>query len=182
MTVRRLELDFLASGRRPGWAAWMLLAAALAFALDLGGTWYVLTKEIARKEARLAAQAGAARRDDPVKVAGSGTAPRPVREGELAAARDTLHRLSIPWDALFGALDAAQTERASLLSIEPDASGGTVALTGEAKDYLAALSYVANLEQQKALSRVHLARHETRRNDPQRAVSFTISASWKERR
>ena len=59
---------------------------------------------------------------------------------------------------------------------------GTVALTGEAKDYLAVLSYVANIEQQKAFSRVHLARHEVRYNEPQRPMTFTISASWKERR
>jgi Fimbrial assembly protein (PilN) len=182
MTMRRLELDFLRSGRQPGWAAWTLLALALAFALDLGRSWYVLDREIARNEARLVAHAGPARQSDLLKVSSRNTAPSPIREGELAAARDTLQRLSVPWDALFGALEAAQTERASLISIEPDAGGGTVTLTGEAKDYLAALSYVANLEQQKFLSRVHLARHETRLNDPQRPVAFTISASWKERR
>lgn len=182
MTMRRLELDFLRSGRQPGWAAWTLLAVALAFALDLGWSWYTLKDEIARKEARLAAHAGPARQTDLFKVSSRKFAPQPVREGELAAARDTLHRLSVPWDALFGALEAAQTERASLISIEPDAGSGTVTLTGEAKDYLAALSYVANLEQQKALSRVHLARHEIRNNDPQRPVTFTISAAWRESR
>ncbi len=183
MMMRRLELDFLDSGRRPGWAAWTLLAVALAFTLDLGRTWYVLRQEIAQKEARLAAHAGPARQaDDLLKVSGRAAAPRPVREAELAAARDTLQRLSVPWEALFGALEAAQTERASLVSIEPDASAGTVMLTGEAKDYLAALSYVAILEQQKVLSRVHLAKHETRVNDPKRPVAFTISASWRERR
>lgn len=182
MSVRRLELDYLRSGRRPGWAAWTLLAVALAFALDLGRSWVALKDDIARKDARLAMQAAQARPGELLRVSMPKTAPRPVREGELAAARDTLQRLSVPWDALFGALEAAQTERASLLSIEPDAVSGTVALTGEAKDYLALLSYVANLEQQKALSRVHLARHETRQNEPQRPLAFTISASWRERR
>jgi Tfp pilus assembly protein PilN len=182
MTMQRLELDFLRNGHRTGWAAWTLLAVALAFALDVGRSWYVLKEEIAIKEARLAAHAGQARTGDLIKVSSQKAAQPPVHEGELAAARDTLQRLSIPWDTLFGALEAAQTERASLLSIEPDAGGGTVTLTGVAKDYLAALSYVANLEQQKALSRVHLAKHETRLNDPQRPVAFTISASWKENR
>jgi hypothetical protein len=182
MTMRSLELDFLRSGNRPGWAAWTLLAVALAVALDLGRSWYVLKEEIARKEARLAAHTGQARRSDLIRVSGQRAAPPPARNGELAAARDTLRRLSIPWDTLFGALEAAQTERAALISIEPDAGSGTVMLTGEAKDYLTALSYVANLEQQQALGRVHLARHEIRQNDPQRPVAFTISASWKERR
>ncbi len=182
MTMRRLEFDFLRSRRRPGWAAWTLLAIALAFVLDLGHSWYVLEGEIARKEARLAAQAGQTPPSELIKVSSQRAAPNPVREGELAAARDTLLRLSVPWDALFGALEAAQTERTSLISIEPDATSGIVTLTGEAKDYLAALSYVANLEQQKALARVHLARHEIRQTDPQRPVVFAISASWKERK
>jgi hypothetical protein len=182
MTMRPLELDFLKSGRPAGWASWALLAVAFAFALYLGRSWYVLNEEIARKETRLAAHAGQARQNDLIKVSNQRASQQPVREGELTAARDTLRRLSVPWDALFGALEAAQIERASLLSIEPDAGGDTVTLTGEAKDYLAALSYVANLERQKALARVHLARHETRHNDPQRPVLFTISTSWKERR
>lgn len=177
MTVRRLELDFLRSGRRPGWAAWALLAIALAFALDLGRSWTALTGEIERKEALLAARTGEPRRGELVRVSSE-----PLHEGELAAARDTLRRLSVPWDTLFRALEAAQTERAWLLSIEPDVENGTVTLTGEARDYLAALSYVANLEQQKALSRVHLAKHETRPTDPQRPLAFVLSASWKERR
>lgn len=182
MTMRPLELDFLRSGRRADWPSWTLLALAFAFALDLGRSWYVLDEEITRKEARLAAHAGQARQNDLIKLSNKGATQQPVREGELAAARDTLRRLSVPWDALFGALEAAQTERASLLSIEPDAGAGTLTLTGEARDYLAALSYVANLEQQRALARVHLAKHETRQNDSHRPLAFTISASWKDRR
>lgn len=164
--------------RRPGgWAAWVLAALALAFALDLGRTWYTLRAEIAQRESHLMASAETPRDGRMIKVSNA-----PVREGELAAARDTIRRLSVPWDTLFAALEAAQTERASLLSIEPDVENGMVTLTGEAKDYLAALSYVANLEQQKSLSRVHLAKHETRQNDPLRPIAFVISASWKERR
>lgn len=177
MSMRRLELDFLRSGSRTGWAAWTLLAIALAFTLDLGRSWYMVNEEISRREARLTARAGETRSGDVIRVSS-----QPVREGELVAARDTLRRLSVPWDSLFGALEAAQTERAWLLAIEPDAGNGTVTLTGEARDYLAALSYVANLEQQKTLSRVYLARHETRQSDPQRPLVFVVQASWKERR
>jgi Tfp pilus assembly protein PilN len=178
MTMRRLELDFKKSGRSPGWAAWALLAVSFAFAFDLGRSWYVLDSEIRRKETQITARSGEVEpRRDMIKIS-----TQPVKEGELLAARDTLRRLSIPWDALFGALEAAQSDRAWLLSIEPDVAQGTVTLTGEARDYLAALSYVANLEQQKALSRVYLAKHEIRPNDPQRPLAFVVSASWKERR
>ncbi len=174
--MRRLDLDFVRSGRRPGWAAWTLLGVAAAFSLELGRSWVTLRGEIERKEAQVTLRAGEARRGDLIRVG-----IQPVREGELTVARDTLRRLSVPWDSLFRALEAAQTERAWLLSVEPDVQNGTVTLTGEARDYLAALSYVANLEQQKSLSRVYLARHETRQNDPQRPLAFTVSASWRER-
>jgi len=165
MSMRRLELDFRRSGRRAGRAAWILLAAALAFAADLAWSWHSLTGQIAQQESlargstRLAPGRLAAPRHD------QGLHAAAARR-RTAAARDTLRRLSVPWDALFGALEAAQSERAWLLSIEPDVQNGTVTLTGEARDYLAALSYVANLESQKALSRVHLAKHETRQKRP----------------
>ena len=177
MSMRPLELDFLHSRRPRGWAAWALAALALAFTLNLGRSWYTLREEIAQREAHLMTSIEAPRDRSLIKVSNA-----PVREGELTAARDTIRRLSVPWDALFSALESAQTERASLLSIEPDVENGTVTLSGEAKDYLAALSYVANLEQQKTLSRVHMAKHETRQNDPQHPIAFVISASWKERR
>jgi len=176
MSARRLELDFKKTAPRPGWASWTLLAIAIAFCLDLGWTWYTLKNEIARKEARTAL-----RGTDPRNAQALLVAARAPREGELEAARDTLRRLSVPWNALFGALEAAQSDRAWLLSIEPDPQSGTVTLTGEARDYLAALSYLANLERQRTLSRVHLVRHEVRQGDPQRPLAFVISAAWKPR-
>lgn len=176
MRMQALQLDFLQKHHRAGWASWFLAALALALALDVCRSWYVLRAEIVRKEMKLMERVEAPRDPNLVKVSA-----RPLKEGELAAARDTIRRLSIPWDSLFGALEAAQTERASLLSIEPDGASGTVTLTGEAKDYLAALTYVANLEMQKVLTRVYLSKHETRQGDPQRPIVFAISASWREK-
>ena len=37
-----------------------------------------------------------------------------------------------------------------------------------------------NLSQADTLSHVQLVRHEVRQNDPQRPVSFSISAAWNE--
>jgi hypothetical protein len=101
---------------------------------------------------------------------------------EYAFARDTVRRLSTPWTTLFQALEAAQTERIALLAIEPDVENRTLSVSGEAKDYLGTLTYVANLADQKTLARVHLARHEVRRGPQQRPVAFTVSAAWKEER
>lgn len=174
--MRPLQLEFLQRHRPGGWASWALAAVALAFAFDVGRTWYVLRTEIAQREARLLNTTKTPSKRHLIKV----SAP-PIRDGELVAARDTIRRLSIPWDRLFDALEAAQTERSSLLSIEPDVAGRAVILTGEAANYLAVLSYVANLETRKFFSYAYLAKHEVRANDPQRPVAFTISAAWRER-
>ena len=96
--------------------------------------------------------------------------------------RETVDRLGLPWDTLFGALESAATDQVALLGIEPDPKAGTVVISGDSKDYLAALSYVLNLGRAGALSRVQLVRHEAKPNDPQGPVSFAVSAAWSEAR
>lgn len=176
MSMRPLQLEFLQHHRPGRWASWALAAVALAFAFDVGRTWYVLRAEIVQREARLLVRTKTPSDRHLIKASA-----RPVRDGELVAARDTIRRLSIPWDGLFDALEAAQTDRSSLLSVEPDVASRAVILTGEATNYLAVLSYVANLETQKFFSYAYLAKHEIRANDPQRPIAFTISATWRER-
>jgi hypothetical protein len=68
----------------------------------------------------------------------------------------------------------------ALLAIEPDPKTGTVLITGDSKDYLAALTYVLNLSRTETLSKVQLVRHEMKQNDPQKPVGFAVSASWVE--
>lgn len=173
--MQRLELDFLKPKHPTGWASWALLGLALVFLFDLGRSWISLRDQVARHESRpVAPDRPSQRVDNLMKVSN-----QPIKAGEIAAAHDAIRRLSVPWESLFGALESAQTENASLLSIEPDADRGTVTLTGEAKDYLTALSYVANLESQRGLTKVSMTRHEVKPNTPQRPVLFVISASWR---
>jgi Tfp pilus assembly protein PilN len=101
---------------------------------------------------------------------------------ELALARETIDRLATPWDRLFGALESAASDKVALLGLEPDAKAGTVTISGDSKDYLAVLSYVLNLSQTNALGRVQLVRHEVKSSEPQRPVSFVVSAGWGESR
>jgi len=65
-----------------------------------------------------------------------------------------------------------------LASIEPDVGKGTVTISGDGKDYLAALSYVSNLIRTQGLERVELVRHERKNPDPNGPVSFAVSAAW----
>jgi hypothetical protein len=164
--MQRLELDFR-RGRAPSpWVGRLLLAAAAAFAADVGFSYYEVQKAVqANKQTLVQAQPR--------------TAPaRRVSAEEVASVRETVERIGMPWHKLFGALESAASEDIALSGIEPDPKTGTVVISGNGKDYLAALTYVLNLGREEALSRVQLVRHEATSNDPQGPVAFAISAAW----
>jgi hypothetical protein len=165
--MNRLALDFVRNARSR-WPGRLLLAVALALSLDVALSYKGLRASVALSEAKLA------------QAQPRGAAPRKVSAEEVAAVRETLERLALPWDRLFGALESATSDQVALLGIEPDPKAGTVVISGDSKDYLAALTYVLNLGRSDALERVQLVRHETKANDPQGSVSFAVSAGWSE--
>jgi Tfp pilus assembly protein PilN len=165
--MRALKLDFCRTSRAPRWLSPVLLAVAAAFSGDVAYSFMEIQKEIGEKETALA-------KLDPRSY-------RPARNAsaeEVALARETLQRLATPWDKLFGALESAASDQVALLAIEPDPKAGTVTISGDSKDYLAALTYVLNLSRAEALSKVHLSRHETKAG-PGSPVAFSVSAAWK---
>src|SRR2546426_4885421 len=174
----RLELDYLRRTRRPARISWLLLAIALAFAADVGSSYVKTRMEIEARTAKLARLSGAR----PERDAAAATPAGPMSKEEFGAAQDTILRLSMPWDNVFRALEAARSDDVALLSIEPDAGSGSLSIAGEARSYPAALTYVAWLSHEKTLKNVRLARHEIDRNDARQRVAFTISADWKEAR
>lgn len=168
--IRPLELDFLR--RRPAapWAGPLLLALALAFAVDLALAWSEARSAVRDKETRIAAL---------TRVSGTTGEARPAASPEeLAAAAETVRRIALSWDGLFGALEAASSDKVALLAVEPDPRSQTVVILAEGKDYAAALAYVAELRRAGPLSGVHLVRHEVKRDDPQRSIAFSVAASW----
>ena len=165
--MQRLELDFAARGRRSPWAGAVLFAVAVAVAGDAAWSYVHARRTLAQAETLLArAQPRASARAVPAE--------------EIAIARETVQRLALPWPGLFGALESAASEDVALLAIEPDPRAGKVTISGDSKDYLAALTYVLNLSRSQALSGVALVRHEVKQNDPRHPVAFSVSASWKE--
>ena len=165
--MQRIELDFIRRAPRSRWAGRVLLAVALGVAGDMAFTFAQLQTVVKSNEALVA-------RAQPRK------AVQTISNEELALARDTVERLGLPWTKLFAALESAANDQVALLAIEPDTKNGTVKITGDSKDYLAALGYLLNLSQADALSNVQLVRHEVKQNDPQRPVAFSISAAWNE--
>jgi len=173
----RLELDHLRKAPPPAKVSWLLFAVAVAFAAGVATAYVRARVEVEAKTAQLARLSSAR----PARESGSGPAV-PLSQAEFAAAQDTILRLSMPWDNVFRALEAARSDDVALLSIEPDAGSGSLSITGEAKSYPAALTYVAWLSNEKTLKNVRLARHELVANEPRRPLAFTISADWKDKR
>ena len=171
--MQNLDLDFRRIRPASLWTRWVLLAFALAFTSDLGVSYYRVRSTLTQNEERLAqvgrAAAGAAR------AAPAGRAPSAE---EIRVARDTVQRLAMPWDSLFGALEATADDNVALLAIEPDPRSETVLISGEATDYRAVLDYVSQLGRAQALGEAHLIRHERRQDDQRQALAFSISASW----
>ncbi len=165
--MQAIKLDFSRSRAAPRWIAPALLLVAIAFAGDVAGAFLRTVHDIAKSESALA-------RVEPH----SPRSARKVSPEELAAARETMRSLSTPWDKLFAALESASSDQVALLAIEPDPKSGTVRITGDSKDYLAALTYVLNLSRAPSLSGVELVRHEVKQNDPQKPVTFIVSATW----
>ena len=162
--MQRLQIDF--SGKRRGspWLGRVLLALAACVALDAAWSYHAAHSTLSENQARVA------------KRTPGGAAPKATPQ-EVAAVRETVQRLSLPWGELFSALESAASDKVALAGIEPDAKTGTVTITGDGKDYLAALSYVLNLSRTDGLERVQLVRHE-QKSDAGGGVSFAVSAAW----
>ena len=164
---RPLQIDFRRAPASWPWAGPVLFALALAFAGDVGFSYAKTVRAFRDKQTALA-------KLDPRRMKSGRTAS----VEEIALARETVQRLSTPWTRLFSALEKAATDNVTLLSIEPDPKAGTVLISGDSKDYLAALTYVLNLSRAGLLDRVQLVRHEVKKDEPQKPVAFAISAAW----
>ena len=161
--MQALQIDFRATGRHSPWIGRVMLAAAALVALDAGASYYLARNTLLENQARLAQRTPA-------------RAPK-VSPQEVAAVRETVQRLTLPWDDLFSAIESVASDKVALAAIEPDPRNGTVTISGDSKDYLAALSYVLNLSHSEGLARVQLVRHEQKNE----GVSFAVSAAWSAR-
>jgi len=159
--MQPLHIDFGASRQRSPWIGRVMLAGAALVALDAGLSYHTAKSTLGENQARLAQRTPAR------------NAPK-VSPQEVAAARETVQRLTLPWDDLFSAIESVASDKVALAAIEPDPRNGTVTISGDSKDYLAALSYVLNLSHSEGLDRVQMVRHEQKNE----GVSFAVSAAW----
>lgn len=169
----RLQLDFQQAVDTPRrLAGWLLLLASLALLAEMGVSYEQLQHD--REAMNREIQTSRFNLDMSHKEPAS----RQFADKDFEEARQIINRLSAPWDAFFAGLESVSTENVAILSIEPDMQTRLLRIEGEAKDYAAALTLVAQLRTTKPFSEVFLLRHEIKRDDPQHPVGFTLSLHW----
>lgn len=174
--MRELRIDFENGSTAPRRLAIPLLIASLALIVVVAVAYRDTSAQVEywndevtrlRSGGTQAAQAASPRASDK------------VTEAELKRAHEIVNQLTLPWDQLFLAVEAATPSNVALLGVEPNAQKRSVRLTGEGKDIHAVLAYVRQLEEQPVLRDVYLLDHGTPDADPQRPARFVIEAIWR---
>lgn len=177
--MRALRLDYQRSARPFPWAGLAVLASAL-LALGLAAArHHQLNECIAQYEARIDRDGRTAGRDArALRPVSAETARRQAQE--VQHANQVLRQLSLPWEALFRAVEASGGGDVALLSMEPDLNKGTVAISAEAKDFDAMLAYVSRLGERDVFGSVLLKNHQVQQADPEKPIRFSLLAEWKQ--
>jgi hypothetical protein len=174
--MRALRLDFLQLDAPRARLGMALLIAGVAGDALAGWRHQTVAAELASLDSRLADVKQLARRELP-RVGGTTGDPKIVGQ-EVARANAVLASLTVPWDALFGELEAAATDHIALLAIQPDGSGKQVRIGGEARRFEDLLTYIARLEDTAGFANVFLTAHELKTGGKDRAVTFALIADW----
>lgn len=170
----RVDLEFGAERPKSGRAGWFLLLLAIVLSIDVGRSYLALRGEYARLSAEIASI--------PSKdVAAQPKVEPKDLEREMTFARTTIQRIALPWNPLFKAIAASESEGVSLLTVEPEADNGSVEISGAAKDIPAMLTYFSRLEGQPLFPSVVLTRHEIKKTNAPLPVYFVINATWRRR-
>jgi hypothetical protein len=100
---------------------------------------------------------------------------------EIKNANDVLHRLSVPWEELFNAVESSSGSHVTLLALEPDFDKKQVKISGEANSYKTIMNYITKLQDHDVLGSVYLQNHDVKQDDPDNPVRFSIVANWREK-
>ena len=177
MTPAALQLDFV----RPVASAWRWVGWC---ALALAAIGVVAGSEVCSRVAQ--AHEAAQGRHDLVEARLRGSGPRRAVVAPDAQTLADVHRanavidqLTVPWEDLFGAVEAADARGLGLLSLTPNARERSLRLVGESRSIDELLDYVERLAAQPTLSQVHLLGYSTPARDGVSVVSFNLAATWR---
>lgn len=92
---------------------------------------------------------------------------------QLARAR-VRDSLDYSWQPAFAALQATQSARIALVSLEASQAKSQIRLTAEARRLADAVEYANRLSQQPGVQRTALLQHQVQEKDAQRPVRFSL--------
>lgn len=172
--MQRIDMNFQKPAYRPRRSAgWLLLLTGLAILLEMGFSYDRLQHDRAVMSEVM--QTSHIRLDTPRDRSNIHS----FDDKDIAGVHQIVERLSAPWDVVFVGLESINNSNVAILSIQPDIKAGVLQIQGEAKDYAATLTLVAQLREIKPFTNVFLSKHEVKRDDPQHPVAFTLSLHWK---
>ena len=177
MKPQPLQHDFRRPpGSRWRWCGWALLAAAVGVAVALADRHAQIERAHTAAQERHERLSERLRARAPRSAAAS---PDAQTLADIRRANAIIDQLTVPWDGLFDAIEAADARGLGLLALTPSARDRTLRLSGEVRTVPELLAYVESLAAQPALGRVHLLGYSTTVRDGASIVSFTMAASWK---
>jgi hypothetical protein len=176
MTAAPLQLDFRRTAPSAWrWLGWALLLAAVAAVLALAEHHAAVERDHAAVQARHQSLSQALRAAEPRR---SGAVPDAQMLADMRRANLIIDQLTIPWEPLFSAVEAADGRGLGLLSMAPTARDRTLRLSGEARNLSELLAYVERVADQPPLNGVHLLGHNNVQRDGANVVAFTMAATW----
>jgi hypothetical protein len=169
--MRPLRMDFIDNREAFTPAA---LASLAVGAIALIAAIWAYSSASAEHET-LTAAANVAPAADP--TVGESQAHRRTREADAKRSAKVLANLTVPWPALFTALESAAGEGILLTGLMPEAENRRVRISGEARHFQDIPMYTKKLLGTKAFANVLLLSHDTLDN---RRIAFTLQADWTE--
>ena len=110
----------------------------------------------------------------------SANAPLSAAQAQDAVrAHAMLAQLSVPWEDLLSAIEAARTLPITIEALQPQAQEGTVSISATAADFSEVAGFIQRLEQQEKLHHVVLLT-ENRPGNSAGMLRFTLSAHWRQ--
>ena len=175
--MKPLRLEFGPPAPAAPW--WAVGLFVIAVAVCAAAVWRLGSTQAALAEAQ---RESAQKRDllqmrTPVRAAAP---PYMLAPEQVAAVNRAVAALNLPWDNLFGAVEAARPEKVALLNLEPDGVRRSLRLVAEARDSADMLAFVDRLAARPELATVNLVKHEIQEKDAQRPLRFQVDAQWKE--
>lgn len=172
--MSELHLDYQPNTAFPWLGAAFLVVAIISLIL-LGAHYSRLSDRVASTEAKLSRNQNSATK---ANLSAQGSAEL---EHEVSNANEVLHQLSVPWDALFQAVESAGGNKVTLLALEPDIEKHQVKINGETKNFKSLTHYLTQLQEQPMFDSVYLQSHQVQQQDADKPVRFSLLATWQEK-